>query len=89
MRINHESEHTRRNKTDNALVVVNPKIARILIKTYKYRVIDIRPNKADRNKTVFVFQNTDDIETVLNELINQVSNNENQAITCEKNEMAF
>lgn len=44
-------------------------VARALIRR-EFKVIDVKPNKENHDKTVFVFEETDDFNAVLEEILN-------------------
>lgn len=57
--------------TQEGKVVKSPKIARKLLKSGNV-ITDIKPDKHDKDKTVFVFQNTEKLMKELNETVEEI-----------------
>lgn len=66
---------------EDAKVIRSAKIARQLLQKggESVRIIDVKPNKTDSNKTVFIFRNDDNFQKCFNEVLseNQESRNKN------------
>ncbi|HHT96880.1 MAG TPA: hypothetical protein GXZ90_03170 [Clostridiales bacterium] len=52
------------------MVIINPKMARMLLKQ-GFKVVDIKPHKTRLNASVFVFENKEGLSTAMQEYINE------------------
>lgn len=52
-------------------LIFDAKIARALCKK-GYHIIDIKPMRGEPNKTVFVFENTDEFQVAFSEILNEI-----------------
>lgn len=78
---------TTKNHHDLGRCVYVPCLARQLLHM-GYDIIDIKPNRVNSARTVFVFKYTDDIDDVLKNLIEQAkARRENNEAKTEVNEM--
>lgn len=59
-----------------AITIFNPAIARHLLKL-KYLIIDIKPHRENKDRSIFVFKNENSLENDMNEYItrNNIKNN--------------
>jgi translation initiation factor 1 (eIF-1/SUI1) len=56
-------------------LVTDPRIARKLLKK-GYVVIDIKPNKSNPDKSVFIFENTEEFKVALEEVTAEIKTKE-------------
>ena len=56
-------------------LVTDPRIARKLLKK-GYVVIDIKPNKSNPDKSVFIFENTEEFKAALDEVTAEIKTKE-------------
>lgn len=59
-------------------LVTDPRIARKLLKK-GFVVIDIKPNKSNPDKSVFIFENTEDFKVALEEVTTELKSKEETA----------
>ena len=57
-----------------AKLVFSPKVARFLLK-HGMQIIDIKPDKNDKDKTIFVFDETEEFQGVLESYKNEKGEN--------------
>ena len=53
-------------------LVTDPRVARKLLKR-NFVVIDIKPNKSNPDKSVFIFENTDSFKVALEEVMAEIA----------------
>lgn len=58
------------NETTKAKCIINPKVAKELIRK-GHRIVDIKANKENSDKTVFVFEATEDFKKDMEEISNR------------------
>ena len=56
-------------------LVTDPRVARKLLKK-GYVVIDIKPNKSNPDKSVFIFENTEEFKIALEEVTTEIKSKE-------------
>ena len=56
-------------------LVTDPRVARKLLKK-GFVVIDIKPNKSNPDKSVFIFENTEEFKVVLEEVTTEIKSKE-------------
>jgi translation initiation factor 1 (eIF-1/SUI1) len=59
------------NDTRKSRLIFDAKIARKLLKQ-GFVVIDIKPNRENTDKSIFVFENTEDFQTALEKLMDEL-----------------
>lgn len=59
------------NENKKSKLIFDPKIARKLLKQ-GFVVIDIKPNRENTDKSIFVFENTDEFKAALEKLMDEL-----------------
>lgn len=60
-------------------LVFNSGVARKMIRDYNLHVADIKADKNNKDKTVFVFERTSDFEKAFSEINSQIKSTKDQA----------
>lgn len=64
------------NDTRKTRLIFDAKIARTLLKR-GFVVIDIKPNRENKDKSIFIFNNTDEFKTAFDEVLAKFKSKEN------------
>lgn len=66
---NHKTKENRRMIATNEKLIFSPQVAKYLLNR-KFQIIDIKPDRNDRNKTLFIFKNDDKLAEAINDYKN-------------------